>query len=109
MPYPAPTTREPLAPRTTRLTGPARTPLLLGALGSAALLFTTACSGPGGVELGDDWKGSRTFALAEVDGLTTVVGINPDKPGAQSLAVVPQQADDDASVSPHIAELADGR
>ncbi|MEV6180796.1 hypothetical protein [Streptomyces sp. NPDC052015] len=83
--------------------------LLLAALASAAALTTTACSGPGGVELGTDWEGSSTFALAEVDGLVTVVGIDPAEPGAQSLAVVPQQADDDDSVSPHIVRLADGR
>ncbi|MEU8991570.1 hypothetical protein AB0C98_35175 [Streptomyces sp. NPDC048558] len=106
MPYP--TTRNHSENRT-RLTGPARTTtLLLSALGSA-LVLTTACSGPGGVELGNDWKGSRTFALAKVDGLVTVVGINPDKPRAESLAVVPQQADDDDAISPHIVELADGR
>ncbi|MCF2537598.1 hypothetical protein K6168_18320 [Streptomyces sp. FB2] len=92
----------------TQLTGPARATALLGALGSV-LALTTACSGPGGVDLGDDWKGSRTFALAKVDGLVTVVGINPDKPRAESLAVVPQQADDDDAISPHIVELADGR
>ncbi|MET7859491.1 hypothetical protein ABZS81_20145 [Streptomyces sp. NPDC005318] len=86
---------------------PARAALLLAALSTAAL--TTACSGPGGVDLGNDWQGSRTFALADVDGLVTVVGINPDKPGAESLVVVPQQADDDDSISPHIVELADGR
>lgn len=91
-------------------TRPARTVLVLvlASLGSA-LALTTACSGPGGVDLGHDWKGSRTFALAKVNGLVTVVGINPDKPGAQSLVVVPQQADDDDAVSPHIVELADGR
>ncbi|WP_217209937.1 hypothetical protein [Streptomyces sp. AC550_RSS872] len=92
----------------TRLTGPARAILLLAALSSTAAL-TTACSGPGGVDLGDDWKGSRTFALAKVNGLVTVVGINPDKTRAESLAVVPQQADDDDSISPHIVQLADGR
>lgn len=93
----------------TRLTRPAaRAALLLAALGTTAAL-TTACSGPGGVDLGKDWKGSSTFALAKVDGLVTVVGINPDKSRAQSLAVVPQQADDDDSVSPHIVRLADGR
>lgn len=91
-----------------RLTGPARAALLLIAFGSTAAL-TTACSGPGGVDLGTDWKGARTFALARVDGLVTVVGINPDKSRAESLAVVPQQADDDDSISPHIVELADGR
>ncbi|MEV3967153.1 hypothetical protein AB0K68_03230 [Streptomyces sp. NPDC050698] len=92
----------------TRLASPARTTLLLTAL-SSALALTTACSGPGGVDLGNDWKGSSTFALAKVDGLVTVVGINPDKPRAESLAVVPQQADDDDAISPHIVELADGQ
>ncbi|WP_369247554.1 hypothetical protein [Streptomyces sp. R41] len=103
MPYP-PTTPE----RPGRLTGPARAVLLSVALGTTAAL-TTACSGPGGVDLGTDWKGSSTFALAKVNGLVTVVGINPDKSRAQSLAVVPQQADDDDSISPHIVRLADGR
>ncbi|KOU56728.1 hypothetical protein ADK57_41335 [Streptomyces sp. MMG1533] len=85
-----------------------RHPLFLSALAATAVL-TTACSGPGGVDLGKDWKGSTTFVLAKVDGLVTVVGINPDKAHAESLAVVPQQADDDDSVSPQIVELADGR
>lgn len=92
----------------TRPARPARALLLLVALGSTAAL-TTACSGPGGVDLGKDWKGSQTFALAKVDGLVTVVGVNPDKSRAESLAVVPQQADDDDSISPHIVRLADGR
>ncbi|MEU0088848.1 hypothetical protein [Streptomyces sp. NPDC006274] len=105
MPYPQTSTH---VEHRTRLTGPARTTLLLTAL-SSALALTTACSGPGGVDLGNDWKGSSTFALAKVDGLVTVVGINPDKPRAESLAVVPQQADDDDAISPHIVELADGR
>ncbi|PRH79641.1 hypothetical protein C6N75_08355 [Streptomyces solincola] len=61
------------------------------------------------MDLGHDWKRASTFALAKVDGLVTVVGINPEKPEAQSLVVVPQQADDDDAVSPHIAHLADGR
>ncbi|KUN94491.1 hypothetical protein [Streptomyces caeruleatus] len=91
-----------------RAGGPARAALLLAALGTTAAL-TTACSGPGGVDLGTDWKGSSTFALAKVDGLVTIVGINPDKARAESLVVVPQQADDDDSVSPHIVRLADGR
>ncbi|MGW4087120.1 hypothetical protein ACWEGS_29215 [Streptomyces sp. NPDC004822] len=105
MPYPLTPQR---GEHRTRLAGPARATALLSALG-AALTLTTACSGPGGVDLGDDWKGSRTFALAKVDGLVTVVGINPDKARAESLAVVPQQADDDDAISPHIVELADGR
>ncbi|GGU32760.1 hypothetical protein [Streptomyces lavendofoliae] len=88
----------------TRPAGPVRATLLL-----SALAVTAACSGPGGVDLGTDWKGSRTFALANVDGLVTVVGINPDKPRAESLAVVPQQADDDDAVSPQLVELAGGR
>ncbi|MFE0255472.1 hypothetical protein [Streptomyces sp. NPDC059010] len=85
-----------------------RRSLFLPALAATAVL-TTACSGPGGVDLGKDWKGSKTFVLAKVDGLVTVVGINPDKGRAESLAVVPQQSDDDDSVSPQIVELADGR
>ncbi|MGW6910183.1 hypothetical protein [Streptomyces sp. NPDC054940] len=87
-------------------------PLFLSAFLSslaATAVLTTGCSGPGGVDLGKDWKGSATFVLAKVDGLVTVVGINPDKARAESLAVVPQQADDDDSVSPQIVELADGR
>ncbi|MDF6044305.1 hypothetical protein LRD69_19625 [Streptomyces sp. JH14] len=107
MPYPT-TRRSRRSEHHARLTGPARAALLLVAFGSTAAL-TTACSGPGGVDLGNDWQGSRTFALADVDGLVTVVGINPDKPRAESLVVVPQQADDDDAISPHIVELADGR
>ncbi|MEU9666590.1 hypothetical protein AB0E25_13540 [Streptomyces bobili] len=85
-----------------------RPPLLLAVLASTALL-ATACSGPAGVELGKDWKGSTSLVLAEVDGLVTVVGVNPDRARAESLAVVPQQADDDHAVSPQLVELADGR
>ncbi|MFD5255015.1 hypothetical protein ACFWM5_19490 [Streptomyces bobili] len=82
--------------------------LLLAVLASTVLL-ATACSGPAGVELGKDWKGSTSLVLVEVDGLVTVVGVNPDRGRAESLAVVPQQADDDHSVSPQLVELADGR
>ncbi|GCB48072.1 hypothetical protein [Streptomyces sp. NL15-2K] len=78
------------------------------ALGDLALL-AAACSGPGGAELGEDWAGATTFALARVDGLVTVVGINPGRARAESLAVVPQQSDDTDAVSPHIVQLADGR
>ncbi|WP_432158274.1 hypothetical protein [Streptomyces sp. bgisy153] len=91
-----------------RPAGPARAALALTALATAAAL-TTGCSGPGGVDLGDDWQGSTTFALARVDGLVTVVGINPAAGHAQSLAVVPQQEDDTDAISPHIVRLADGR
>jgi hypothetical protein len=59
--------------------------------------------------VGTDWQGSTSLVLAKVDGLVTVVGINPDKAHAESLTVVPQQADDDDSVSPQIVELAKGR
>ncbi|MGV9449998.1 hypothetical protein [Streptomyces sp. NPDC003635] len=79
----------------------------LAALATTAVL--AACAGPGGVELGRDWKGATTFALARVDGLVTVVGINAPQARAESLAVVPQQADDTSAVSPSIVELADGR
>ncbi|MFF8191303.1 hypothetical protein ACF05L_10610 [Streptomyces bobili] len=100
----------PVIPPTSR-TRPARlrTPLSAAALTATAALLATACSGPGGVDLGTDWKGASAFALAEVDGLVTVVGVNADKSRAESLAVVPQQADDDRSVSAQIVELADGR
>lgn len=97
-----------MAPLTMTKTTMRRRALLLAVLGSATAM-TAACSGPGGVELGKDWKGSTTFAVAKVDGLVTVVGINPDKARAESLAVVPQQSDDTDAVSPHIVELADGR
>lgn len=95
-----------------------RTPLLRTPLRSTAVLtlalattavLTTACSGPGGVTLGKDWKGSTTFVLAKVGGLVTVVGVNPSKAHAQSLAVVPQQSDDQDTVSPQIVRLTDGR
>ncbi|MEU2285893.1 hypothetical protein ABZ614_28845 [Streptomyces sp. NPDC013178] len=81
---------------------------LRAALGGLALL-TAACSGPAGVELGQDWEGATTFVLARVDGLVTVVGVDPDRARAESLAVVPQQPDDTDGVSPHIVRLADGR
>lgn len=82
--------------------------LPLVALATTAGLLT-ACSGPGGVDLGTDWKGASAFVLADVDGLVTIVGIDADRSRAESLAVVPQQADDDRAVSPQIVELADGR
>lgn len=81
---------------------------LRAALGGLAVL-AAACSGPGGAELGKDWAGATTFALTRVDGLVTVVGINPHRARAESLAVVPQQSDDTEAVSPHIVQLADGR
>ncbi|MEU3843879.1 hypothetical protein AB0E88_28075 [Streptomyces sp. NPDC028635] len=60
--------------------------------------------------LGDDWEGVSAFVLADVDGLTTVVGVDAVKGRAESLAVVPQQADDGTrTVSPQIVALADGR
>ncbi|MFI1702043.1 hypothetical protein [Streptomyces bobili] len=101
----------PVNPLTLRTATPARvrTALSAAALTATAALLATACSGPGGVDLGTDWKGASAFALAEVDGLVTVVGVNADTSRAESLAVVPQQADDDRAVSPQIVELADGR
>lgn len=80
-----------------------------GRLLLAAVVLTAACSGPGGVTLGHDWDGASTFALVRVDGLVTVVGINVREGRAESLAVVPQQADDSDVVSPHMVRLADGR
>ncbi|WP_330349058.1 hypothetical protein [Streptomyces sp. NBC_00582] len=68
-----------------------------------------ACSGPGGVELGHDWAGASTFALVRVDGLVTVVGIDGERARAESLAVVPQQADDTDAVAPRLVRLGDGR
>ncbi|MET9294427.1 hypothetical protein [Streptomyces sp. NPDC003077] len=89
---------------------PRRTALLLAALATTATAaLTTGCGGPGGVELGTDWKGAQTFALAKVSGLVTVVGINPGKATAESLVAVPTQEDDDEVISPQITELADGR
>ncbi|WP_282702884.1 hypothetical protein [Streptomyces sp. CC219B] len=85
----------------------ARTRLLPALCSTLAL--TAACAGPGGVELGHDWRGATTFALARVDGLVTVVGVNARAGRAESLVVVPQQADDTDAVSPGIVELADGR
>ncbi|POX52744.1 hypothetical protein C3489_17385 [Streptomyces sp. Ru71] len=77
---------------------------------AAACALAAACAGPGGVTLGDDWKGSSAFALVDVDGLATVVGVNAVKGRAESLAVVPQQADDGAGgAGPQIVALADGR
>ncbi|MEV6836726.1 hypothetical protein AB0N17_19830 [Streptomyces sp. NPDC051133] len=73
---------------------------------SAALL--TSCSGPSGVELGTDWKGSQTFVTASVSGHTVVVGINPEAHHAQALAVVPQKDGDDDALAPQLVQLADG-
>lgn len=84
--------------------------LSLGALGLLAVLVVPGCTaGPGGVELGTDWKGARSFVLSKVDGELTVVGVNPDKGTAEPLVVVPAQADDDDVLAPQIVRLADGR
>lgn len=86
-----------------------RTRLALTAVGLAATLALASCSGPGGVELGDDWSGAKSFALARVDGELTVVGVNPAKEKAESLAVVPAQSDDQDNIAPQLVRLADGR
>ncbi|MFF3845990.1 hypothetical protein [Streptomyces sp. NPDC002328] len=86
-----------------------RTRALLGvALGGTAVL-AAACSGPGGVRPGHGWASATTFALARVDGLVTVVGVDARRARAESLAVVPQQSDDTEAVSPRLVRLADGR
>ncbi|MEU0966420.1 hypothetical protein ABZ357_13780 [Streptomyces sp. NPDC005917] len=75
----------------------------------SALAVPLAACGPGGVTLGDDWEGSKVFVLSKVNGLTTVVGIDPDRHRAESLAVVPTQKDDDDIQNPQIVRLTDGR
>lgn len=96
--------RPPARPRAV----PVRTGVPALALAAALSLTATACeAGPGGVDLGTDWKGSTTFVLAEVGGELTVVGVNPVKATAQSLAVVPSQSDDSDVIDPQIARLAD--
>jgi hypothetical protein len=94
--------------------GPARQArrgaLPLTALALLTAVAATACSvEPGGADLGTDWKGAKAFALAEVGGELTVVGVNPKKGKAEALAVVPSQADDNDTLAPQIARLADGR
>ncbi|WP_030620323.1 hypothetical protein [Streptomyces sclerotialus] len=79
------------------------------ALVSALTAATAACGGPGGVELGTDWKGARNFALADVNGELTVVGVNPERDTAEPLVVVPSQKDDDRTLAPQIVRLADDR
>ncbi|POX39034.1 hypothetical protein C3486_20375 [Streptomyces sp. Ru73] len=87
-----------------------RSALPLAAAGLLTALAATACSvEPGGVELGKDWKGARAFALSEVDGQLTVIGVNPVKGKAEPLVVVPSQADDNDTLAPQIVRLADGR
>jgi hypothetical protein len=76
---------------------------------AAVVATSAACDGPGGVDLGTNWAGSKTFVLSKVSGLVTVVGIDPGKHSAESLAVVPSQSDDDTVQAPEIAHLADGR
>ncbi|MDK1472279.1 hypothetical protein QNO07_02360 [Streptomyces sp. 549] len=68
-----------------------------------------SCSGPGGVDLGTDWDGAQAFALAEVGGELAVIGVNPKRGTAESLAVVPSQADDEDAVVPQLVHTADGR
>ncbi|WP_052270371.1 hypothetical protein [Streptomyces sp. MUSC 125] len=84
-----------------------RPALALAAL--SALAAPLAACGPGGVTLGDDWEGSTVFVLSKVNGLTTVVGIDPDRHRAEPLAVVPTQKDDDDIQNPQIIHLTDGR
>ncbi|MFC1420056.1 hypothetical protein [Streptacidiphilus cavernicola] len=73
------------------------------------LVPLAACDGPGGVKLGTDWSGSQVFVLSKMSGLTTVVGIDPQRHTAEPLAVVPTQSDDNQVLSPHITRLSDGR
>ncbi|MEV0845561.1 hypothetical protein AB0J21_06670 [Streptomyces sp. NPDC049954] len=81
-----------------------------GVLGLLAVPVLAGCTaGPGGVELGTDWKGARSFVLSKVGGELTVVGVNPDRGTAEPLVVVPAQADDDDTLAPQIVRLADGR
>ena len=101
-------THSPAAPRLRpRLLSRLR-PCLAAAAAATLLPLLGACD-PGGVTLGDDWSGSQLFVLAKVDGLTTVVGINPVARHAEPLAVIPSRSDDDAVVSPGITRLSDGR
>ncbi|MFJ8946572.1 hypothetical protein ACIRG4_25630 [Streptomyces sp. NPDC102395] len=79
------------------------------ALAGPAALLAAACAGPGGPELEHDWSGATTLALARVDGLVTVVGVDPRQARARSLAVVPQRSDDTETLSPRLVRLADGR
>lgn len=79
------------------------------ALAALSLPLAAACDGPGGVTLGNDWSGSQVFVLAKVSGLTTVVGVDPQRGTAEPLAAVPTQADDDDVLSPQITRLADGQ
>ncbi|WP_406496493.1 hypothetical protein OG936_20435 [Streptomyces sp. NBC_00846] len=91
--------------------GPRPTRLRLLAAVTAALgcaVTVSSCAGPDGVDLGTDWKGAQVFVLAKVNGEVTVVGINPVKGTAESLAVVPQQSDDDSVLAPQILQQADG-
>ncbi|WP_328318375.1 hypothetical protein [Streptomyces sp. NBC_00388] len=97
----------PLTPLRAR---PPRSALLAGAAGLLALAaLTTSCSGPNGVTLGTDWKGSEDFTLSRIGGQLAVVGINPEKHRAEPLTVVPAQGDDDDTLAPQIAHLANGK
>jgi hypothetical protein len=75
---------------------------------AVAAVALGGCSGPSGVTVSDDWSGAEAFVLARVDGLTTVVGVDPVHHTASSLAVVAAQHDDDTVRSPQILELAGG-
>ncbi|MEU0677296.1 hypothetical protein ABZ330_31250 [Streptomyces sp. NPDC006172] len=79
------------------------------ALAGAATLLAVACAGPGGPAPVNDWSGVTTLALTRVDGLVTVVGVDPRRARARSLAVVPQRSDDTETLSPRLVRLADGR
>jgi hypothetical protein len=78
-------------------------------IGCLAVATLAGCSGSGGVELGDDWAGSETFVVATMSGLTTVLGVDPDRHRAEPLLVVPQQRDDDSVLAPQIVRLPERR
>ncbi|MFJ4513495.1 hypothetical protein [Streptomyces sp. NPDC088816] len=83
---------------------------VLPALAAGALMPPlAACDGPGGVELGHNWEGSKVFVLTEVSGLTTITGIDPARHTAEPLAAVPTQSDDDDTASPQITKTTNGR
>ncbi|WP_037601617.1 hypothetical protein [Streptacidiphilus rugosus] len=81
----------------------------LATAATATMLPLLGACDPGGVSLGNDWSGAQVFVLAKVNGLTTVVGIDPRAHRAEPLAVVPSQSDDDDVLSPRITRLTDGR
>ncbi|MCS0635005.1 hypothetical protein NX801_04895 [Streptomyces sp. LP05-1] len=86
-----------------------RAAAFLAAAGLTTAL-TSGCSTPdgGGVTLGKNWAGVRSFVVVDIAGTEAVAGVDPVTRTAEPLALVPRHADDDEVLAPQLTRLADG-